>query len=152
MFHQNPYTVETVWLIIKNIHTISDFTKCCYIVMISHVSSKPNWYWAHAVCNQSFIFFWNCYYFSDLETQWPRNPKLKEIWPFIDQLSEGVCHNIEELSIFDLQKSLSSVSELVFPFPPQKYDAALMPTFDKLHFCNVHGRVTLANEIWDAGE
>ena len=24
--------------------------------------------------------------------------------PFIIQISEGVCHNIEELSIFDLQK------------------------------------------------
>ena len=42
----------------KNIHTIqtiSDFTKCYYIVMISHVSSKPNCYWTQAVCNQSFF-------------------------------------------------------------------------------------------------
>ena len=49
--------VETVWLAMpkKNIHTISDFTKCCYIVMISHVSSRPNWYWTHAVCDHFFF-------------------------------------------------------------------------------------------------
>ena len=72
----------------KNFHTISDFTKCCCIVMISHVSSRPNWYWTHAVCNEKvfsfvFVFFKNCYYnFSDLETQWPRNPefKIKLFW------------------------------------------------------------------------
>ena len=49
-----------------------------------------------------FLSFKNCYYFSDLETQWPRNPEL----PCRQQLSEGVSHNIEE------KKSLSSVSEL----------------------------------------
>ena len=88
MFHQNPYTVETLWLTFleaqKNFHTISDFTKCCCIIMISHVSSRssrPNWYSTHAVCNKRIFFlllsFKNCYYFSDLETQWPRNPELK---------------------------------------------------------------------------
>ena len=72
----------------KNLHTVSDFTKCCCIVMISHVSGRPNWYSTQAVCNQRvfflfcffcfFVFFFkNCYYFSDLETQWPRNPELK---------------------------------------------------------------------------
>ena len=42
---------------------------------------------------------------------WSRNP---ETLPFIYQWLEGVglCHNIEELLIFDLQKSLSSVLEL----------------------------------------
>ena len=49
--------------------------------MISHVSSRPNWYSTHAVCNKRFFyfifFFKNCYLFSDLETQWPRNPELK---------------------------------------------------------------------------
>ena len=39
----------------KNFHTISDFTKCCCIAMISHVSSRSNWYWTHAVCNQSCV-------------------------------------------------------------------------------------------------
>ena len=40
------------------------------------------------------FFFKNCYYFSDLETQWPRNPE----WDFacLQQLSEGVSHDIEE--------------------------------------------------------
>ena len=85
----------------KNFHTVSDFAECCCIVMISHVSGRPNWYSKHAVCNQRFFFvclffvfclfcfvlfcflFWgffffkNCYYFSDLETQWPRIPESK---------------------------------------------------------------------------
>ena len=38
--------------------------------------------------------FKNCYYFSDLETQWPRNPELK--FACLQHLSEGVSHNIEE--------------------------------------------------------
>ena len=64
----------------KNFHTFSDFTKSCCIVMISHVSSRPNWYSTHAVWNKRIFFlffFFNCYYFSDLETQWPQNPELK---------------------------------------------------------------------------
>ena len=45
---------------------------------------------------KGFIFFFkNCYYFSDLETQWPRNPELKSV-ACLQQLSEGVGHNIEE--------------------------------------------------------
>ena len=44
-----------------------------------------------------------------METQWPRNSELK-FWDFahLQQLSEGVNHNIEEQK----KKSLSSVSEL----------------------------------------
>ena len=46
--------------------------------MISHVSSRPNWYSTHAVCNNFFVlFFKNCYYFSDLEIQWSQNSELK---------------------------------------------------------------------------
>ena len=55
-----------------------------------------------------FCFFLNCYYFSDLETQWPRNPDLNWDFAGLQQLSEGVGHNIEE-------KSLSSVSEQGIP-------------------------------------
>ena len=46
----------------------------------SHVSSRPNWYWKHAVCNLRFFSFFskNCYYFSDLETLWPWNFELKD--------------------------------------------------------------------------
>ena len=62
--------------------------------MISHVSSRPNWYLTHVVCNKRVFFFKNCYYFSDLETQWPRNPELD--FACLQQLSEGVSHNIEE--------------------------------------------------------
>ena len=48
-----------------------------------------------------FFFSKNCYYFSDLETQWPRNPELiseMRKWDFacLQQLSERVSHNIEE--------------------------------------------------------
>ena len=77
-------------------------------------SSRPNWYWTHAVCNQRVLFFspQNYYYFSDLETQWTRNLELK--FACLQQLPEGVSQNIKE-------KSLSSVSELEYPLaPPQK--------------------------------
>ena len=61
--------------------------------MISHVSSRPNWYSTHAVCNKSFFFF----FFSKIAT-------ILVIWKHSDrenpaclqQLSEGVSHNIEE--------------------------------------------------------
>ena len=51
------------------------------MLLISHVSSRPNWYSAHAGCNQRGFPppKKNCYYFSDLEIQWPRNPELKSI-------------------------------------------------------------------------
>ena len=43
-----------------------------------------------------FFFFLNCYYFSDRESQWqPRNPELKWDFACLQQLSEGVSHNIE---------------------------------------------------------
>ena len=47
---------------------------------------------------KGFFFLKNCYYFSDLEIQWPRNPELKSKWDFacLQHLSEGVSHNIEE--------------------------------------------------------
>ena len=93
-------------------HTISGFTKCCWSVMIIHVSSRPNWYWTHAVCNLFiylfiYLFFINCYYFSDLETLWLRNP-----WDFAFHLSVIRGDMSQYWRIFDLQKSLSSVSEL----------------------------------------
>ena len=34
--------------------------------MISHVSSRPNWYSTHAVCNQSFFFFFLVLFFSKI--------------------------------------------------------------------------------------
>ena len=66
-------TVETLWLTKpKRIFTLFWFHK---MLLISHVSSRPNWYSAHAGCNQRFPPpKKNCYYFSDLEIQWPRNP------------------------------------------------------------------------------
>ena len=75
--------------------------------MISHVSSRPNWYSTHAVCNKRFFFFFfskNCYYFSDLETQWLRNPELKST------LSSTVIRGVK--SQYWRKISLSSVSEL----------------------------------------
>ena len=62
--------------------------------MISHVSSRPNWYSIHAVCNKRVFFFpkiatilviWK---YSDRETPWD--------FACLQQLSEGVSHNIEE--------------------------------------------------------
>ena len=45
----------------KNFHTISDFTKCCWLVMlvidIQHMQAVI----------KGFFFSKNCYYFSDLE-------------------------------------------------------------------------------------
>ena len=41
-----------------------------------------------------FFFSKNCYYFSDLKAQSPRNPELD--FACLQQLSEGVSHNIEE--------------------------------------------------------
>ena len=46
-----------------------------------------------------FFFFLNCYYFSDLEIQWPRNPELKSILPVFNIYQRGVSHNIEEKSL-----------------------------------------------------
>ena len=51
-----------------------------------------------------FFFFFpkkNCYYFSDLEPQWPRNRGLN----CLQQLSEGVSHNIEEKKVSALFQS-----------------------------------------------
>ena len=67
----------------------------------------------HAVIKGFFFFFFffkNCYYFSDLEIQWPRNPELKSRdFACLQHLSDGVSHSIEE-------KNLSSVSELLAPW------------------------------------
>ena len=88
MFHQNPLTVETLWLTKpKRIFTLflisQNVAVLLWLVMlvvglidIQHMQSVI----------KGFFFPKNCYYFSDLETQWPRNP----------ELSEGVGHNIEE--------------------------------------------------------
>ena len=69
-------TVETLWL--TKPKRISHYFWFHKMLLISHVSSRPNWYSAYAGCNQRVFFFSkNCYYFSDLEIQWPRNPELK---------------------------------------------------------------------------
>ena len=64
-----PKRIFTQFLISQNVAILS------WLVMFS---SRPNWYWTQAVCNQS-VFFSpkNCYYFSDLETHWLQSPKLK---------------------------------------------------------------------------
>ena len=64
--------------------------------MISHVSSRPNWYSTHAVCNKRFFFF-----FSKIATIlviWKHSDRETPSWDFacLQQLSEGVSHNIEE--------------------------------------------------------
>ena len=114
-------TVETLWL-----------TKHYFwfhkMLLISHVSSRPNWYSAHAGCNQRvfFSFFKNCYYFSDLEIQWLRNPELKsstfirggksEYWR--KKVSALFCLSSTFIrggkSQYWKKKSLSSVSELLY--------------------------------------
>ena len=76
--NQNNYSVSSKSMPKKIFLTISDFTKCCCIVMlvvglidIEHMQS---------VIKVFFFFFFffsfkNCYYFGDLETQWPQNPE-----------------------------------------------------------------------------
>ena len=75
-------------------------------------------------CFCLFLFFKNCYYFSDLETQWPRNPELKSsssdlAWIFMAQmgpLKKRFCLSSTVIrggkSQYWRKKSLSSVSEL----------------------------------------
>ena len=104
----------------KNFHTISDFKKCCCIVKISHVSSRPNWYWTHAVCNQSFFFPQkNCYYFSDLETQWPRKPELSWLVMLVVGLidTELIQSVIKVVVFFSPKKLLLYFSDLIFSSP-----------------------------------
>ena len=140
-------TVETLWLTMhaqKNIHTISDFTKCCYIAMISHVSSRPNWYWTHAVCNLClfvclffvfclfFVLFFvfvfcffpkNFYYFSDLETQWPRNP-------------ERFC-----LSLIRYQRDMSQYWRIFNLWFTEKSQLCFRARINHLVFCGHHGHL-----------
>ena len=85
-------TVETLmtYQAQKNFHTISDFTKCCWLVML--VVGLIDIQHMQAVIKG--VFFSpqkNCYYFSDLEIQWPRNH-----FACLQDLSEGVSHSIEE--------------------------------------------------------
>ena len=49
----------------KNFHTISDFTKCCWLVML--VVGLIDIQHMQAVIKGGFFFPKNCYYFSDLE-------------------------------------------------------------------------------------
>ena len=84
-------TVETLtYQAQKNFHTISDFTKCCWLVML--VVGLIDIQHMQAVI-KGFFFFQKLLLFSDLEIQWPRNP-----WDFacLQHLSEGVSHSIEE--------------------------------------------------------
>ena len=52
-----------------------------------------------------FLFSKNCYYFSDLEIQWPQKPELKSDFACLQHLSEGVSHNIEEKKVSALFQS-----------------------------------------------
>ena len=76
MFHQNCRNFMT-YQAQNNFHTISDFTKCCWLVML--VVGLIDIQHMQAVIKGFFFFFFfkNCYFFNDLEIQWPRNPELK---------------------------------------------------------------------------
>ena len=68
MFHQNCRNSMT-YQAQKNFHTISDFTKCCWLVML--VVGLIDIQHMQAVIKGFFFPQKNCYYFSDLEIQWP---------------------------------------------------------------------------------
>ena len=49
------------------------------MLLISHVSSRPNWYSAHAGCNQRFFFFFFFFFFS------PKIATILVIWKSSDR-------------------------------------------------------------------
>ena len=71
---------RTLWLAIPKRIFIQFLIsqKCCCIVMISHVSSRPiDIEHMQSVIKVVFFPSKNYYYFSDLEIQWPRNTELR---------------------------------------------------------------------------
>ena len=62
--------------------------------MISYVSSRPNWYSTHAVCNKRFFFP----KIATILVIWKHSDRKTPSWGFacLQQLSEGVSHNIAE--------------------------------------------------------